>query len=164
MLGGPDDQFRGRPAPPGSYDHLIDAEREALSRSGQSVGKIGLIRALREATGLGLKDAKDAVDEYLARRASGGPDLGRSANWIDDLLDAERAAALREDRPLTKILLIKALRGASGLGLRQASHAVEDYLGRREGKGLQSGRGGWPVAVALVIAVGAVLALVLVLA
>ncbi len=127
---------------PGLFDHLIDAEREALARDGQKVGKIALIKALRGATGLGLRDAKHAVDAYLARRGGQvptGPEAGRLAGWIDDLLDAERAAASKEDRPINKIALIKALREASGLGLRQAKVAVEDYLRRRGGEGLPSG-------------------------
>jgi Ribosomal protein L7/L12 C-terminal domain len=158
MDDGPD-EFEGRSARkalPGSYDDLIDAERELLSRSGLFVGKIALIKGLREATGLGLKDAKDAVEGYIARREGrippyAGPD--RPAGWIDDLLDAERASAIREERPLTKILLIKALRDASGLGLREAKHAVEDYLRRKGGEGLQSGGGGWLVALVIVVVI-----------
>src|SRR5580693_3760431 len=120
----------------GLYDHLIDAEREALGRSGGKVKKIALIKALREATGLGLRDAKLAVEGYLTRRGgslSSAPDADRPIGWIDDLLDAERATASKEDRPINKILLIKALREASGLGLRPAKDAVEDYLNRRGG-------------------------------
>jgi ribosomal protein L7/L12 len=127
---------------PGLYDHLIDAEREALARDGRKVGKIALIKALREATGLDLRDAKRSVEAYLARRGGQvptGPEADRLAGWIDDLLDAERAAATKEDRPINKILLIKALRDASGLGLRPAKLAVEDYLKRRGGEGLPSG-------------------------
>jgi len=122
---------------PEAFDHLIDAERDALSRSGESVGKIALIKALREATGIGLREAKDAVDDYLVRR-SGGPLEERGAGWIDGLLDAERAGANREDRPITRITLIKSVREASGLGLKEAADAVDDYLRRRGGKGLQA--------------------------
>jgi ribosomal protein L7/L12 len=136
-----------------SLDPLIDAEREALARSGRSVSKIALIKAVREEAGLSLRDAKGAVEGYLARRGGLIPpdaDPSRPAGWIDDLLDAERAAAAREDRRVTKILLIKALRDASGLGLRDAKVAVEDYLRRRGGEGLPTG--GNPVfTVALVV-------------
>jgi hypothetical protein len=163
MDDGPD-EFEGRSARkalPGSYDDLIDAERELLSRSGLFVGKIALIKGLREATGLGLKDAKDAVEGYIARREGRippGPEADRPAGWIDDLLDAERASAIREERPLTKILLIKALRDASGLGLREAKLAVEGYLRRKGGQGLQSGGGGWLVALVIVVAIAGVVA------
>jgi hypothetical protein len=158
MDGGPDD-FEGRSAKkalPGSYDDLIDAERELLSRSGLFVGKIALIKGLREATGLGLKDAKDAVEGYIARREGripSGPGSDRPTAWIDDLLDAERASATREDRPITKVLLIKALRDASGLGLKDAKLAVEAYLRRKGGEGLQSGGGGWLVALVIAAAI-----------
>ncbi len=127
---------------PGLFDHLIDAEREALVRAEQKVGKIALIKALRQATGLSLSEANQAVTVYLAHRGgriSTRIDHARPANWIDDLLDAERASASREDRPITKILLIKALRDASGLGLRDAKQAVEEYLGRRGGNDLPTG-------------------------
>jgi ribosomal protein L7/L12 len=138
---------------PGLYDHLIDAEREALARSGKKVGKVALIKALRGATGLGLRDAKQSVDWYLARRGgqvSTGADADRLGDWIDDLLDAERAAASKEDRPVNKILLIKALREASGLGLAEAKRAVEDYLRRRGGEDLPSGGSKvWLIAVVL---------------
>ena len=138
---------------PGLYDHLIDAEREALARAGRRVDKIALVKALRGATGLGLRDAKRSVEWYLARRGGqvpNRPDADRPGGWIDDLLDAERAAATKEDRPVNKILLIKALRDASGLGLAQAKRAVEDYLRRRGGEGLPSGSNGWMVALAVI--------------
>ena len=131
---------------PGLYDHLIDAEREALARSGRRVDKISLIKALRGATALGLGDAKRAVEWYLARREDGS-----EPGWIDDLLDAERATASKQDRPVTKILLIKALRDASGLGLAEAKRAVEDYLRRKGGEGLPSGSNGRIVAIAVIV-------------
>ena len=139
---------------PGLYDHLIDAEREALARSGGKVGKIALIKALRGATGLGLRDAKRSVEGYLARRGGqvpAGLEADRPPGWIDDLLDAERAAASKEDRPINKIVLIKALREASGLGLRPAKVAVEDYLRRRGGEGLPTGSHGWMSFAAVVV-------------
>ena len=143
----------------GSYDPLIDAEREALARAGGRVNRIALIKALREATGLSSRDAKRAVVGYLARRGgkiASGVGADRPAGWIDDLLDAERAAATRANRPVTKILLIKALREASGLGLRPAKEAVEAYLRRRGGEGLPSGSGatsiGWLAALLLAVA------------
>jgi len=145
--------------PGGAYDHLIDAEREALSRSGRPVARMALVKALREASGLGPREARDAVGAYLGRRDGripSGPD--RPAGWIDDLLDAERAAALREDRPLTRILLIKALRGASGLGSRDARRTVEDYLRRKGGEGLGSGRGDWRVALVILVLIAAAMA------
>jgi ribosomal protein L7/L12 len=143
----------------GLYDHLIDAEREALARDGRKVGKIALIKALRGATGLGLRDAKRSVEGYLARRGGQiptGPEADRLGGWIDDLLDAERASATKEDRPINKILLIKALREASGLGLRPAKDAVEDYLKRRGGEGLPTGSSWVAGAVILFVVMAAI--------
>lgn len=164
-MGGESDDSEGRLERnvfPGShYDDLIDAERELLSRSGLFVGKIALIKGLREATGLGLKDARDAVEGYIARREGRiptGPEPLRGPGWIDDLLDAERAAAIRDERPLTRILLIKALRDASRLGLKDARLAVEDYLRRKGGEGLQSGGRGWLAVLGTVLAIAAVVA------
>jgi len=148
-----------------SYDHLIDAEREALARSGGSLHKIALIRALRGASGLSLRDAKDVVEDYLARRGGlllGGSGDDRPIGWIDDLLDAERAAALREYRSVTKILLIKTLREASGLGLKDAKDAVEDYLRRRGGEGLPSGSNELLSAIALILIVVTVITILVV--
>ena len=48
------------PLPPGGFnDGLISAEVRQLAQSGQAINAIKL---LREQTGLGLKEAKDAVD------------------------------------------------------------------------------------------------------
>jgi ribosomal protein L7/L12 len=144
---------------PGLFDHLIDAEREALALAGRKVDKIALIKALRGATGLNLRDAKQAVDWYLSRRGGEiptGPDAGRFAGWIDDLLDAERAAASKQERPINKIVLIKALREASGLGLRPAKVAVEDYLKRRGGEDLPSGSNWVATGVILFIVMAAI--------
>ena len=148
------------------YDALIDAERATLAQSSRQVNKIALIKALRGATSIGLKEAKDAVEGYLARREGLDPPgrfANRPAGWIDDLLDAERAAASKEERPVTKILLIKALRSASGLGLKQAKDAVEDYLRRRGGEDLPTGSVGWGawLVVIAVLAAVAIAALVL---
>jgi ribosomal protein L7/L12 len=148
-----------RKVEPGLFDHLIDAERESLALAGRKVDKIALIKALRGATGLNLSEAKQAVEWYLSRRGgeiSTGPDADRLAGWIDDLLDAERASASKEERPINKILLIKALREASCLGLRPAKIAVEDYLKRRGGEGLPSGSNWMTGAVILFLVMAAI--------
>ena len=146
----------------GRYDQLVDAERETLKLAGRKVNKIELIKAFREATGFDLRDAKDAVEGYLARRGGldlKGPTPDRSPDWIDDLIDAERAAASREDRPIDKITLIKALRGATGMGLKASKDAVEDYLRRKGGEGLSGGGSiagtlAWLALLAFAVALG----------
>ena len=137
---------------PSPYFGLIDSERAAAEAVGQPATKIDLIARLREATGLGLREAREAVEDYLARA---GSVAGGKVGWVDDLLDAERAAAEREGRPITKILLIRALRGASpDLELKGANQAVTDYL-RRRGATLPFGAGPVvPVLVLLAVLVG----------
>ncbi len=142
--------------PPGSYDPLIDAERVALTRAGRQADKIALVRALREASPMSLRDAKRAVEGYIARRGGrvpAGPDVDRPVGWIDDLLDAERASARRDDRPITRIMLIRAVREASTLDLRGAKAAVADYLRRKGGEGLESGERKWWIALGVFSAV-----------
>ena len=139
----------------GPYHHLIAAEREAAEAvAGQTPGKIELIKRLREATGLDLRRAKDAVEAFLAWSAE--TERGPSG-WVDDFLDAERAAAARADRPVTRTLLVRALQGApGGFDPRMANQAVADYL-RRRGASLPRGGGlgrGWLVALALLALIG----------
>ena len=141
----------------GSYDHLLDAEREVLSRGADRVSKIALIKALRDATGLSLRDAKRAVENYLARRG-GRVDAESTHGWIDDLLDAERAAAVKEERPVNRILLIRALRGAAPLGLKEAKDEVDAYLRRKGGEDLPLGSVAGPVAFLVLLALAALAA------
>jgi ribosomal protein L7/L12 len=51
----------------GKYDELLSAELQSLRASGRQVGKILLIKRLRDHSGLGLKEAKDVVDDFCAR-------------------------------------------------------------------------------------------------
>ncbi|WP_435017407.1 ribosomal protein L7/L12 [Tundrisphaera sp. TA3] len=123
---------------PGPYFSLIDAERAAAEQDGKPTDKIALIRRLREASGLGLREAKDAVEDYLSRVAVVA---GGKTGWVDDFLDAERAAAEFEGRSVNKVMLIRAVRGATpGLDLRSANAVVNDYL-RRRGANLPNGSG-----------------------
>ncbi len=150
------DDSTAKKGPPGSYDHLLDAEREVLARTGRGADKIALIRALREASPISLRDAKRAVEGYIARRGGrlpAGSDVDRPGGWIDDLLDAERASARRDDRPINRIMLIKAVREASTLDHRQAKAAVVDYLARKGGEGLESGERKWWIALGVFSAV-----------
>jgi hypothetical protein len=66
---------------PGHFDDVIAAAAADAKARGERPGKIPVIKVLREKTGLDLKAAKDAVEEYgrrngveeLARPASLGP-------------------------------------------------------------------------------------------
>jgi hypothetical protein len=132
---------------PGPYFSLIDAERAAAEQDGQPTDKISLIKRLREASGIGLREAKDAVEDYLSRVAIVA---GGQTGWVDDFLDAERAAADFEGRSVSRAMLIRAVRGATpGLDLRSANEVVTDYL-RRRGATLPNGSGR-AVAVVLIL-------------
>ncbi len=126
---------RGRPD---AYDSLIDAERDALLQSGRKVTRGDLIRALIEASDLSPGEARRAVDGFIDRRGGFIPSTSSTdearTGWIDDLLDAERARAARDDRPMNRQTLIRAVRQASELTPREVRTAVEDYLYRRGGR------------------------------
>jgi ribosomal protein L7/L12 len=82
--------------------------------------KIEAIRALRETTGLGLKEAKDALESgAYAVRVPGVPQPHGP-------VPADAAAALKRG---DKIEAIKLMREASGLGLKEAKAAVEALTG-----------------------------------
>ncbi len=78
---------------------------------------IQAIKLLRTATGLGLKDAKDAIDAQLSGKAFTLPSSGSAAP-----LPAEVLAALQSGN---KIAAIKLLREHTRLGLKEAKNAVE---------------------------------------
>ncbi len=125
-------------ARPDAYDSLIDAERDALIQAGRKVTRPDLINALVDASDLAPREARRAVIGFIDRQGGfipSGSSLDEPrTGWIDDLLDAERADAARDDRPVTRQTLIKAVRQASGLTAKQARTAVEDYLHRRGGR------------------------------
>ncbi len=78
---------------------------------------IEAIKLLRESTGLGLKEAKDAIDAYA--RGNSLP-AATSASAVP--IPASVAEALRRGN---KIEAIKLLREQAGLGLKEAKDAVE---------------------------------------
>jgi ribosomal protein L7/L12 len=91
--------------------------------------KIAAIKHYREATGLGLKDAKDAVEAIAAGRAApslaAAPALVAGGNQtVLTLLAAGR-----------KIEAIKVYREATGVGLKDAKDAVEALEARAAASG-----------------------------
>ena len=119
-------------SPAGSLDSLIDAEREAMARDGRAVNRLTLILALRRSSGLDWRGALRAVDGFFAREGDLARRKGPTAwAWIDDLLDTECSAVSKAGLSITKLLLVKTLRAASGLDRAEAEFAVEDYHARR---------------------------------
>ncbi len=148
----------------GDPGHYQDVVRSILADAGSAaIGKIELIKRLREATGLGLKDAKEAVDEYY--RVDGfcpwvpAKEAPTFASDGDPDVAVERALADSGRSPVSKSELIKRVREATGLGLKDAKEAVESYSQRHPGTRPQASRPGCGGGTALLLlAVGAMLA------
>ena len=100
-------------APPGDWQEQI----HSLLQSGK---KIEAIKIYRQATGVGLKEAKDAV-EALERGEPIAISEAPAAVSSGDL-EADVRAALAQG---SKIEAIKIYRQATGLGLKEAKDAVE---------------------------------------
>jgi ribosomal protein L7/L12 len=78
---------------------------------------IEAIKLLRQATGLGLKEAKDAVDAYMQGLPVSMPTGAREVSLPASVLMALQTG--------NKIQAIKLLREKTGLGLKEAKDAVE---------------------------------------
>ena len=87
----------------------------ATARSGN---KIGAIKQYRELTGVGLKEAKDAVEALMAGRP-----VEITMKKVDQLNVGEDIAELV--RSGKKIEAIKRYREQTGLGLKESKEAVE---------------------------------------
>lgn len=88
---------------------LVDLVREGR--------KIEAIKLVREVTGCGLKEGKDAVEKLERELTPGQPPVPRGKEADDEI-----RRLLREDR---KIEAIKVYREATGCGLKEAKDAVE---------------------------------------
>jgi len=94
--------------------------------------KIEAIKRLREATGLGLKEAKDMVDAH----ERGGAGTGWSPRVMTDAsLPAQVVQALHAG---DKLEAIKLLREHTRIGLKQAKERI-DSLSQPGGRGLAPG-------------------------
>ncbi len=94
---------------------------------------IAAVKLVREATGLGLKDAKDALEAWQRAGtppAAGAMTGGPAARTALAALPAEAVAALRAGRKLEAIRIVRA---AAGIGLKEAREAVDDFERRQPG-------------------------------
>ena len=106
--------------------------RELLELIGQG-RKIDAVKVYREVTGLGLKEAKDAVEAMgFAPQdpLSGGlrnppPPAGASPSTLSNLSSAQQGSIRELIRQNRKIEAIKLYREATGLGLKESKDAVE---------------------------------------
>jgi ribosomal protein L7/L12 len=98
--------------------------------------KIAAIKAYREETGLGLKEAKDAIEAWLATGESrlGAPAAPTPAHGVAALPPlSQRVKDIAKDYG-GKISAIKAYREETGAGLKDAKDAVEAW---RASQGLE---------------------------
>jgi ribosomal protein L7/L12 len=96
----------------------LEDEVRALVRRGQ---KIQAIKLVRERTGLGLKEAKDAVEDLEATGRLRVPGGARGPAKLDGLAPADvvaRARMLKAQR--RAIEAVKLIRTHTGLGLKEA--------------------------------------------
>jgi ribosomal protein L7/L12 len=84
---------------------------------------IEAIKLLREATGCGLAEAKNAVDQYRARLQ--GEATASSPTAFDFMSPAKRQEILQAVRSGQKIEAIKLVRDLTGCGLKEAKDFVE---------------------------------------
>jgi ribosomal protein L7/L12/outer membrane protein assembly factor BamB len=106
----------------------IEAEIMQFVRAGK---KIEAIKEVRELSGLGLKEAKDAVEalergETLSQLGveweSGGSGFGQAGSMVSTVDMSEITQLLKAGQ---KIEAIKRLRQATGLGLKESKDAIE---------------------------------------
>jgi len=106
----------GRPlSPPARVDESFQSELTELLQNGK---KIEAIQRFREATGAGLKEAKDAVEAI---------EMGRPLSLpaqVDESFQREITELLQNGR---KIEAINRLREETGAGLKEAKDAIEQF-------------------------------------
>jgi len=100
---------------PPPTDPLPDNVLAALQRG----NIIEAIKLLRESTGLGLKEAKDRIDEHLSGRTTPSATIISPGSLPSAVL-----AALHQGN---KIEAIRLLRQATGLGLKEAKDAIDSF-------------------------------------
>lgn len=117
---------------------MTDDERKRIETLLLDGNKIGAIKAYREQTGLGLAEAKYAVEQMECTLVSGGstPDqTSQSTARGSGITDGDR---LRIDTSLLagkKIEAIKIYREITGTGLKEAKNAVEQVEQNLRGQG-----------------------------
>ena len=107
--------------PPGQPSLGADASPEQLLRAGR---KIEAIKRYRELTGVGLKEAKDAVDAMQSGRSASLPP---KSSLLRQVNDSEIEAQIRSGHLIDAI---KLYREKTGVGLKEAKDAVEAWRDR----------------------------------
>jgi ribosomal protein L7/L12 len=131
---------------------LTDPLRDSVLAALQRGNSIEAIKLLRESTGLGLKEAKDRIDEHLSGRTA-----PLATTTLPGSLPSAVLAALHQGNTIAAIRL---LRQATGLGLKEARDAIDSFQsGNRiepgklsPGEVVKSGIGIWLVAALAAVA------------
>ena len=97
--------------------------------------KIEAIKLFRDATGVGLKEAKDAVEQMEAEGSTTQAAGGGAAPGHDPLPNADRQRVVAALRAGQKIEAIRIYREATGVGLKEAKDAVEAMPGGKQAGG-----------------------------
>jgi ribosomal protein L7/L12 len=108
--------------------HTIPPEVKAAIDRGN---KIEAIKLLRDATGIGLKEAKDAVEQF---EAGGSPVIAQKT--AKPAGSEGIASALQQGNKLEAIRLY---REQTGVGLKEAKEAIEAMLEGQQTSGLSPG-------------------------
>jgi ribosomal protein L7/L12 len=96
---------------------------EAAIAALEAGNKLEAIRILREATGLGLKEAKDAVERYVPGDA---PSHARERPPAgSQVIPLAAIAALQNGKMIDAVRIV---RQAHGTGLKEAKDAVDHYI------------------------------------
>jgi ribosomal protein L7/L12 len=125
--------------PTGAFPPLSRHVMEIASDPGR---KISAIKAYREETGLGLKEAKDAVEAWIASgtrpvdAAEHGAAFSPSASVAGASFEPSLSQRVKDiaRNPGGKISAIKAYREETGAGLAEAKNAIEAW---RRSEGLE---------------------------
>jgi ribosomal protein L7/L12 len=116
-------QIRGeRLEVPQATSYMSQGNMEEVERLMKAGQKITAIKAYREATGAGLKEAKEAVERMAGETKEASPQES-STQTKQGLVDPVKLQGLiREGR---KIEAIKYIRQQRGVGLKEAKEAVD---------------------------------------
>jgi ribosomal protein L7/L12 len=102
---------------------LTDDQINAIASEIATDRKINAIKLYREFTGVGLAEAKAAIDQFrAAEHTPGGADTGAEQTGLSDQQFQSILAELRGQR---MIPAIKLYREYTGVGLAEAKSAVE---------------------------------------
>jgi ribosomal protein L7/L12 len=92
---------------------------DALNNSGQ----IKAIKLLRELRGIGLKEAKEAIDTYLAQKSTSSD--GNAKPPKSDNLEQVVIEQLKKNGQVAAIKILRKLRG---IGLKEAKDIIDSFL------------------------------------